>query len=297
LAPRPSTPVLLLRGLRPHQWIKNVLLFAGLFFTRLFLHPASILRALAAFALFCAASGAIYLLNDILDAPRDRLNPRKRHRPIATGELSPAAAGGAAAALMIAVVAGGYSLSLPFGMCASAYLAMMIGYCTLLKNVFLVDALIIAMGFVIRAIAGVIALRTPDQQAPLTTWFVVCIIFLSLFLALSKRRSELMRLDKDAAAFRPVLALYTTTLLDQLVSLCATAAVLSYTLYATSLAEPWMMLSTLPFVIYGLFRYMYLVDSLGSGDAPEDVLMKDGPLLGCVLLWLAALGFVYLPKG
>jgi 4-hydroxybenzoate polyprenyltransferase len=283
--------------MRPRQWIKNILLLAGLFFSREILHVPSILRAAGAFTVFCLASGAIYLINDLLDAPRDRLNPQKARRPIASGQLASGPALVAAMASGLAALAGGYALSMPFGLCTTAYLVMMIGYCAVLKNVFLIDALIIALGFVIRAVAGVIALRTPELQVPLTVWFVVCIIFLSLFLALCKRRGELGRLDADAVQFRPVLAHYTTAVLDQLVVLCATCAVLSYTLYATNLKDPWMMLTTLPFVIYGVFRYMHLVYARGSGDAPEEVLTHDWPLLGCVLLWLTALAFVYMPRG
>jgi len=295
--PGQSTIPLLIKAMRPRQWIKNLLLLAGLFFSRQFFHAESVLRALAAFALFCAASGAIYLFNDLLDAPRDRLNPRKRQRPIASGQLAGGTALTASVALMAGALAGSYALSVPFGMCTTAYLMMMVGYCLTLKNVFLIDALVIAMGFVIRAIAGVIALRTPQQQVPLTVWFVVCIIFLALFLALCKRRCELVRLDDDAVKFRPVLACYSTALLDQLVALCATGAVLSYTLYATNLHDPWMMLSTLPFVIYGVFRYLHLVYTMGNGDAPEEVLTRDWPLLGCVLLWLLSVGLVFMTHG
>lgn len=284
----------LIRAVRPRQWTKNVLLFAGLLLSRQVFHFESVLRSLEGFIIFCMASGGIYLLNDLLDAPRDRMNPRKMHRPIASGELGPGLAGITSLVLMGASLLFGFLVSVPFGMCTGAYLMAMIAYCVSLKNIFLIDAMIIALGFVIRAIAGVIVLRTPQQEVPLTVWFVVCIIFLSLFVALCKRRSELVRLSAGAVQFRPVLALYTTVLLDQLTLLCATGAVLSYTLYATTLRDPWMMLTTLPFVLYGVFRYMHLVFSMEDGEAPEETLLSDRPLLGCVILWSVALGFVFL---
>jgi 4-hydroxybenzoate polyprenyltransferase len=288
---------LLIRAMRPRQWIKNVLLLAGLFFSSEILHASSVMRSLAAFAIFCMISGAIYLFNDLRDAPRDRLNPLKAKRPIASGELASGPAVVALICLAALGLAGGFGLSVAFGICVAAYLMMMSFYCLALKHVFLIDSLIIALGFVIRAVAGVIVLRTPERQVPLTVWFVVCIIFLSLFLALCKRRSELVRLEDGAIGFRPVLEHYSTGLLDQLIVICATGSVLSYTLYATYLKNSWTMLTTLPFVLYGIFRYMHLVYARDSGEAPEEVLTRDLPLLGCVLLWLVALAFVYLPHG
>jgi 4-hydroxybenzoate polyprenyltransferase len=294
MAERPMLPVLLLRAMRPRQWVKNILLFAGLFLSKNLFHRASDVRALAAFACFCAIASAIYLLNDLIDAPRDRLNPRKSSRPIASGDLPGSLAKTAMLCLGAGGLGGAYLLSRPFGLCATAYVVIMTGYCLALKHVFLIDAMIVSLGFVIRAVAGVIVLRTPRVQVPLTSWFVVCVVFLSLFLALCKRRAELVKLDADATRFRPVLGLYTVGLLDLLVIICATASIIAYTLYAATLPNPWSMLATLPFVIYGLFRYVHLALVRGDGEAPEDLATHDYPLIGCVVLWIVALAFNYL---
>jgi 4-hydroxybenzoate polyprenyltransferase len=294
MADQPTLPVLLLRAMRPRQWVKNVLLFAGLFLSNHLFHPDSAARALAAFACFCAIASAVYLLNDLIDAPRDRLNSKKSCRPIASGDLPGSLAKTAMLCLGAAGLTGAYFLSRPFGLCATAYVVMMIGYCVALKNVFLIDAMIISLGFVIRAVAGVIALRTPSVQVPLTSWFVVCVIFLSLFLALCKRRAELVKLEADATRFRSVLSLYTVGLLDLLVIISATASIIAYTLYSATLPNPWSMIATLPFVIYGLFRYIHLALVRGDGEAPEDIATHDYPLIGCVVLWVVALAFNYL---
>ena len=286
----------ILKAARPRQWIKNILLLAGLFFSRQLTDPASVLRALEGFVIFCMLSSSIYLLNDIIDREKDRLHPRKRNRPIASGRL---AVGHAWLLVALAAALGlgwAYVISPPFALCSACYLLMMICYCFGLKDVFLMDTMIIAAGFVLRAVSGVIVLRTPEQGVPLTAWFVMCITFLSLFIAVCKRRSEARGLGADAAQFRPVLANYSTDLADKLITVCATATILSYTLYATTIDQPWRMLTTLPFVLYGVFRYMHLVYNAEDGEAPELTITRDRPLLICVVMWLVALVFVYLPR-
>jgi 4-hydroxybenzoate polyprenyltransferase len=292
---RKWTPLTLLVAMRPRQWIKNILLFAGLYFSRNLLDPVSVQRTLAAFIIFCLLSGSIYLLNDVIDAPRDRLHPQKRHRPVASGQLP------ATVALRVALVstggalAAGFWLSPFFGMCCVAYILMMVAYSLALKEVFLIDTMIIAMGFVIRAVSGVIVLRTADLSVPLTTWFVVCVMFLSLLLAFCKRRSERRTLNETASDFRPVLSHYSLALVDSGITICAGGAILSYTLYATTTDNTWVMLTTLPFVLYGIFRYLHLVFNCEDGEAPEKVLTSDLPLLGCVVLWGLSLVLVYFP--
>ena len=281
--------------MRPRQWTKNVLLFAGLFFSRNLLDPESVRRALEGFAIFCFLSGAVYMINDVRDAPRDRLHPRKCKRPIASGELRPATAVRAAMLIAGAALFASFWLSPFFGMCSLAYLLMMITYSLYLKDVFLIDAMIIAMGFIIRAVSGVIVLRTVDKDIPLTSWFVLCVMFLSLLLAFCKRRSERAALNDGAMATRPVLQLYSPALVDQAIGICAAGAILSYSLYATTTHNPWTMLTTLPFVVFGIFRYLHLVYNCENGEAPERVLTSDLPLLGCVLLWALALVLVYFP--
>ncbi|MEN6627847.1 MAG: decaprenyl-phosphate phosphoribosyltransferase [Candidatus Sumerlaeia bacterium] len=294
---------LLLRAMRPHQWTKNLLLFAGLFFAREIFHPHSVMLAMLGFLCFCMVSGSIYILNDVIDRERDKIHPRKQHRPIASGQLPVRTALLAAAVAVAAAFGGAWLISPYFFMCAAAYGLMNVAYSLALKNVFLIDTMIIAMGFTIRAVAGVIVLRTPEQMVPLTSWFVICVMFLSLLLAFCKRRSERVTLEVDAHDFRPVLAMYSVQLMDRVISICATGAILSYALYAAGMdheapssADPWMMLTTIPFVMFGIFRYLHLVYNKQEGEAPEHVLVTDGPLLGCVVLWLMALGFVYFPQ-
>lgn len=295
--PVASTPLLLLRAMRPRQWTKNVLLLAGLFFSRSLLDPVAIGRALAGLVIFCLLSGAIYLINDVTDAPMDRLHPSKRHRPIASGRLSSRLALHAALLLIVLGFVGSYALSVHFLICSAAYVLMMISYTLLLKLVFLIDALMIAMGFVIRAVSGVIVLRTPQTPVPLTSWFIVCVMFLSLFLAFAKRRSERVRLDREGWSTRPVLGQYSPELLDRMITVCCAGAILSYTLYSTTVDTPWMMMTTLPFVLFGIFRYLHLVYNTDDGEAPEVTLTRDPPLLGCIALWLVSLVVVYLPAG
>ena len=286
---------LLLQAMRPKQWTKNLLLLAGLYFSSHMLDPLSIVRAVAGFAIFCLLSGMVYLINDSLDAPQDRLHPTKRNRPIASGQLAIHTAIITAASVGVVSLGGAFALSPYFGMCALAYAIMMLAYCLKLKEVFLIDTLIIAMGFIIRAVAGVIVLRTATQAVPLTTWFVVCVMFLSLLLAFCKRRSERANLGKMGRRFRPVLAYYTVEMLDIVIGVCAAGALLSYTIYTTSSPNPWLMLSTVPFVLFGIFRYLHLVYSQHQGEAPEDILRHDWAMIGCVALWAFSLLFIYLP--
>lgn len=293
----------LLKAMRPRQWVKNVLLLAGLYFPDaqgdkpLLLDPASLGRAFAGFIIFCGLAGTVYLVNDLIDAPRDRIHPKKRHRPIASGKLSPIVAILAACVIGPAALYGAFELSLAFGLCAFAYLGMEILYSIALKELFLIDTLIISMGFILRAVSGIIVLRTDLQNVPLTPWFAVCVLFLALLLAFSKRRAELTQHEGRATHQRRVLQFYTKEILDLGTAVSATAAILSYSLYAVESERPWHMLATLPFVIFGIFRYLYLTYSRGRGEAPEEVLLRDPTMLGTVLLWGVALVLVFYPIG
>lgn len=296
------SPLALLKAMRPRQWVKNVLLFGGLYFPDamgekpLALDPDSLLRAIAGFLVFCGMASTIYLINDLIDAPRDRIHPKKKHRPIAAGTLSPAVAILAALVLGPGALYGAFQLSLAFGLCAFAYLGMEILYCLALKEIFLIDTLIISMGFILRAVSGIIVLRTETQNVPLTPWFVICVLFLALLLAFSKRRAELTAHEGRAAHQRRVLRYYSLEILDLGIGVSATASILAYSLYAVESARPWHMLATLPFVIFGVFRYLYLMYSRGRGEAPEDVLLRDPTMLGTVVLWAAALLLVFYPS-
>lgn len=293
MARKAPWPLLVFKAMRPRQWIKNLLLLGGLFLADRLFEPESVGRAVVGFAVFCALSGAIYLINDVIDAPRDRRHPRKRLRPIASGALSERLALWAAILATAAGLGGAFWLSPYFGLCALAYNLMMLAYSVWLKQVFLIDVMIIAMGFVIRAVSGVIVLRTPDTSVQLTSWFVECVMFLALLVAFCKRRGE-RELTEDAThSTRPTLQLYGPGFMNQAISICAAGAIISYTLYATSLDTPWPMLSTLPFVLFGIFRYLHLVYNERAGDAPELTLLGDVPLLGCVALWGLALVLVH----
>jgi len=275
----------LLKSLRAYQWSKNTLLFAALVFARQLTVPGQVARALLAFAAFCVASSALYLLNDILDVEQDRRHPEKCRRPIASGKL-PIPLAWVAAAVLCAVALGmGWSLGLPFLGILALYMAMTVAYSFGLKNVFLLDVLIISIGFVIRALAGAIALNVA-----FTNWLVVCTLFLALFLSLSKRRHEIELLEEEAVNHREVLGHYTLPYLDALNLVMACATLITYTIYTCSpevverLGTDHLYL-TLPFVVYGLFRYLYLLHVNSHGGDPAKALIQDKSLAVTVLLW------------
>jgi 4-hydroxybenzoate polyprenyltransferase len=285
-------------SLRPHQWTKNLVVFAALGLSKHLFEPGPLVRSLAAFALFCGLSGAVYLINDVADIERDRLHPRKRLRPIASGALSIPSALGWAGVLGLACLAASFLLSAPFGACTLAYLVLNLAYSFQLKEVVIVDVLSVSAGFVLRAVAG--ALVIPVQ---ISVWLLICTIFLALFLGLCKRRAELTALSEDAANHRKSLAEYSPYLLDQMISVVAAASVISYALYTTA-EETRQKFSTdalpatLPFVLYGVFRYLYLVHRKDQGGSPTDVLLTDRPLLVDVALWgLTMIAIVYRAQG
>jgi 4-hydroxybenzoate polyprenyltransferase len=285
-------------SLRPHQWTKNLVVFAALGLSKHLFEPGPLVRSLAAFALVCGLSGAVYLINDVADIERDRLHPRKRLRPIASGALSIPSALGWASVLGLACLAASFLLSAPFGACALAYLVLNLAYSFQLKEVVIVDVLSVSAGFVLRAVAG--ALVIPVQ---ISVWLLICTIFLALFLGLCKRRAELTALSEDAANHRKSLAEYSPYLLDQMISVVAAASVISYALYTTA-EETRQKFSTdalpatLPFVLYGVFRYLYLVHRKDQGGSPTDVLLTDRPLLVDVALWgLTMIAIVYRAQG
>ena len=294
---------LILQSMRPRQWVKNVLLLAGLYFPQvdgdgpLVLQPGAVGRALAGFVVFCLVAGSGYLINDLLDAPRDRQHPRKRTRPIASGRLAPGLALRAAAILAAAGLTAAYALSFAFGLCVTAYFAMEMAYCVMLKDVFLIDTLVISLGFIIRAVSGIIVLRAENQPVELTPWFVVCVLFLSLLLAFGKRQAELGRRSQAPEAHRPVLGEYSPALLNGAMTVCAGATILAYALYSVGHPRPWEMLSTLPFVIFGVFRYLHLSLATAAAEVPEDLFLGDPALLGCVGLWALTLLLVFYPVG
>ncbi len=281
--------IALAKSLRPNQWTKNLLVFAGYLFTIEQGHPIStLLRVVAAFAIFCAVSGATYILNDVADADRDRKHPRKCKRPIASGRVSPAAGVAFAVVLAGASTAAAFALGFHFGLLVAGYFLLTLAYSCILKHVVIVDLLVIAAGFVIRAAAGAVVI-----EVTISPWLLVCTTLLALFLGIAKRRGELMNLENGGIDHRKTLDDYTAPMLDQMLNITAASALMGYFLYtftptsATGANHPHMMI-TVPFVIYGLFRYLYLVHSRSAGDSPEQLLLDDKPLLINLILYVIA---------
>jgi 4-hydroxybenzoate polyprenyltransferase len=280
--------LLILEAMRPRQWIKNLIIFAGLIFSREFTEPAAVLTVCSAFAIFCALSGSVYLLNDVADIDEDRKHDFKRHRPIASGRLKPAVAAVAACLLTAGALAAAFVLGTAFGAIAAAYVALLFSYSFLLKHVVIVDALAIAIGFVLRAAAGGVVIGVT-----ISPWLLICTILLALFLALSKRRHELVLLEGDAPQHRPILEEYSTYLLDQMIAVVTSSTLMAYVLY--TLAPRTLrdvsdkLYLTIPFVLYGIFRYLWLVHHKEEGGSPELTLLSDRPLMVDILLWVASI--------
>ncbi len=280
----------LLAQLRPRQWVKNGLLFAGVIFARGAADPHLWGRAVLGFVAFSLASSAVYVANDWLDRERDRRHPVKRNRPIASGRI-----GGAAAAILFAVLVAGAaglcaSLGPTFAACAAAYLVLQTLYSAGLKQVLIVDVLCLASGFVLRAVAGVEVLRVPVPDITLSPWLLVCTFFGALFLGAIKRRQELALVDEESR--RAVLRQYSVPLLDDLILISAGATLFSYALYtiAPATVEKFHsegLLLTIPFVVYGLFRYLYLARTRDQGENPTEALLRDRPIVINGLLWIA----------
>lgn len=292
-AAKPPLALSLLRSIRPHQWTKNLLLFAGIIFSHNFDKTNLLLRSAAGFGLFCLISGAIYIVNDIIDLQADRLHPRKRLRPLAAGHLSPSVALTFSLVIGVGAIAASFALSMQFGLTALAYLIITTAYSSFFKHIAIVDVILLALGFVLRAIAGVIVIRVDwGPEVPMTPWFVICVFFLAFFIAVCKRRHELVAVE-EAEEHRRVLAEYSPQFLDQLIAVSTSATVISYALYLVAadrnrLAtdDQLSMIATLPFVIYGIARYLHLVYRRTEGGEPERLVLKDKPILFNTLLWL-----------
>lgn len=284
--PRRRGPVqALLISLRPKQWIKNLLLFAGLLFTLDQGHTVrQFMNAGLGFLLFSALSSTVYLINDLADRESDRQHPKKRRRPIASGELAPALALGAAAALGLVGLAGSFALGLRFGTIALLYFMVTLGYTFQLKHVVILDVLVLAAGFVFRAVAGAFVI-----DVSISAWLILCTLMLALFLGLSKRRAELISVQlAGIPGTRRILEEYSPALLDQMIVIVTSVSLMSYSLYTvsspTAQTHHYLML-TIPFVIYGIFRYLYLMHRHSLGESPDSVLVEDKPMLINILLW------------
>jgi 4-hydroxybenzoate polyprenyltransferase len=296
--PSRSTGALLLISLRPEQWTKNLLVFAGALFGGQLLSGPGLAAATATFLIFCALSGAVYLFNDVADRIGDQRHPLKRERPIASGALSPNLAVAVGLVLGIGAVAAAVAIQPLLGGVAATYFVLLFAYSFVLKHVVILDALTISGGFVLRAVAGAVAV-----DVPISHWLLICTTLLALFLSFSKRRHELTLLAEGATEHRRILTEYSPYLLDQMIAVVTASTLVAYTLYATSTETAERLGTsrlglTIPFVLYGIFRYLYLVHQKRGGGSPTTLLVSDRPLLACVALWsLAVAVILYTPLG
>ncbi len=284
----------LLKTMRPRQWSKNVFIFAALVFDKQLFIMNSFLRTAAGFVLFCLISSAVYIFNDLADVEADREHPDKRNRPIASGTLSMGVAWTAGILLVILSVGLGYVLSPAFAAVVAAYFLLNIAYSKWLKHILILDVLILAAGFVLRVVAGV-ALIHVERFSP---WLYVVMTLLSLYLGFGKRRAELALLSDDAGSHRKVLHGYTIPLLDQYIMIVSGTTIVAYSFYtfsAPNVPANHSMMLTIPFVVYAIFRYLYLVQVKHAGGAPEEILLSDRPFQVGLLLWaLVVLAVFYL---
>jgi 4-hydroxybenzoate polyprenyltransferase len=289
--PRPLASSLV-RSLRPEQWTKNLILFGGLLFGQRLFDLRSVLYATAAFAVFCALSGVVYLLNDVADQDADRRHPLKRHRPIASGALATSTALVAAGVIGVLALIAAFLLRVEFGFFAAGYVALLSFYSGPLKHVVIIDVLTIAIGFVLRAAAGAVVI-----DVPISNWLLFVTILGALFLALSKRRHELVLLADGATSHRPILQEYTPYLLDQMISVVTASTLVAYAFYTVNPETVEKFHTnhlglTLPFLLYGIFRYLYLVHQKEGGGSPSAMLLNDRPLLICVALWALTVALI-----
>ncbi len=278
--------------MRPRQWPKNGFVFVALFFDGKLTHWPSLFNTLFAFLLLCLMSGAVYIMNDLVDMESDRQHPKKRQRPLPSGQLSPLVAIVAAAIFALGSLAASLLLGWPFSLILLIYLLSQIAYTFYLKHVVLIDVSVVAVGFVLRIAAGVAVIEV-ERFSP---WLYIFGGFLALFMALGKRRQELVLLGAGAGNHRAILAEYSLELIDRLLGIVTTSAVVSYSLYtflAEGLPQNHVMMLTIPFVLYGIFRYLYLIHIRGEGGAPEEILLRDRPVQVTLLLY-AAVVFVAL---
>jgi len=288
----------LIQTMRPRQWSKNIVVFVPFVFTlNQAWQPFSremwrlLGLSLVAFVIFCVLSGAVYLINDLADIEKDGLHPTKRNRPLASGRLPRKAAG----ILLVVALVAAFWLRPLFGVIGLAYVAINVAYSLVLKHWVIVDVFAVSSGFVLRAVAGAVVMRVP-----ISPWLYVVAILLSLFIGINKRRNELVLLAAEAASHRPTLGDYTLPLLDEMTGVVASATVMAYSLYtfsAETLPKDHSMMLTIPFVIYGIFRYLYLIHVKHEGGDPSELLIKDRPLLVAIGLWgLTVLGILYISR-
>lgn len=289
--------IALLETMRPRQWTKNFFVFAAVVFGQRLYDESAVVWSVGAFIIFCFLSSSVYILNDIADAEKDREHPKKRNRPIASGRLS------ASVALPVSVLLAAFSLALSFAISrgfafyAAVYLGLNLLYSFSLKHVVILDVLMVAIFFVLRAVAGAAAINIEISH-----WLLICTFLLALFIALSKRRHELVLLENNASSHRASLTEYSPYLLDQMIAVVTASTLMAYMLYtvdARTISEFGSnhLMYTIPFVTFGIFRYLYLIHQKGEGGDPDRIVISDRPFLINMLLWMAVVALaVYLPK-
>jgi len=275
----------LIRAMRPLQWSKNSLVFAALLFDKRVFQWDALWHTLAAAMVFSAVSSAIYLVNDVRDVEQDRLHPKKRFRPIASGEVSPGQAMRVAVALLTVGLITAVAVRLEFAIVIVAYIALMLAYSYGLKRMVILDVFAIAAGFVLRAVGGAVAIDVPASP-----WLYVCTALGALFIGFGKRRNEIVTLEAAAVQHRANLEDYNLPMLDQIIAIVSAAMLIAYSLYtfdAANVPSSHAMMLTIPYVAYGLFRYLYLIYRRGEGGSPEVLLIKDPGLISCIVGWVA----------
>lgn len=278
----------LIASMRPKQWYKNLVLFIGIFFSGNFLNFHMWTYVFLAFLIFCIISGSEYIINDLMDREMDRLHPKKCNRPIASGRLKALPALILVTFMLCGALVGAYLINTLFFITSLAYFLLILLYSLYLKHVAVVDILTISMGFVLRAIAGCLAINVA-----VSPWLIICAFLLALFLAIGKRRHELILLENNANNHRKALDNFSTKILDEMMTIVTSSLIMSYSLYSF-LTNNLLMMITIPIVIYGIFRYVFLVNSKNMGGEPE-MLFKDAGMLTCIILWVISItGIVYI---
>jgi len=283
----------LLKTMRPKQWTKNVFVFTALVFAEKLFELQLLVRTVIAFVLFCLISSCVYLINDLADMEKDRRHPTKSKRPLPSGQLKPSVAIAAGVLIPLVAMPLSFLLDIGFGLVALAYLLTMIAYSFVLKNLVILDVLTVAAGFVLRAVAGAVVI-----SVPISPWLYVCTTLVALFIGINRRRHEMILLAEKANQHRASLNEYSLPLLDQMTAVVTSATIIAYSLYtfsAPNLPPNHAMMLTIPFVLYGLFRYLYLVHVEGKGGTPEEIFLSDLPLIIALGLWgLAVIAILYL---
>jgi 4-hydroxybenzoate polyprenyltransferase len=287
----------LIATMRPDQWTKNLVLFAGLVFAGGLSERPLVALAVWGFLVFCALSGSTYLLNDLVDVKRDRKHPVKRSRPLASGELSVGLAAGAAVVLTAVALYASFRIDPGFGFVAVGYLCLNVLYSLVFRKMVILDVMAIAIGFVLRAVASVEVLRALAPETEISPWLLVCTFFLALFLGLGKRRHEVLVLGDAAKGHRATLSYYAPPLIDPLVGVVTASTVVSYAIYTiwpgtVEKVGSARLVYTVPFVVYGVFRYLYLMFAEGEGGRPSRSLVTDVPLAVNIVLWIVTVGVI-----